>query len=56
MLEMVRRDTRMGLCAPLLNKTSNGIEEAMVDFKLALKGVWRFHSDRGKEFVGEMDR
>ena len=46
----------MVLCAPLLNKTSHGIKEAMTDFMLALKGVWRFHSDRGKEFMGEMDQ
>ncbi len=53
LLVMVRRDTRMVLCAPLPNKTSNGIKEAMTDFKFALKSVWRFHSDRGKEFMGE---
>ncbi len=55
LLVMARRDTRMVLCAPLNNKTSHGIKEAMTDFKLALKGVWRFHSDRGKEFMREMD-
>ena len=55
LLVMVRRDTRMVLCAQLNNKTSHGIKEALTDFKLTLKSVWRFHSDRGKEFMGEMD-
>ena len=56
LLVMVKRDTRLVLCAPLKNKTSNGIKDAVVDFKLELKGVWRFHSDKGKEFLGEMDK
>ncbi len=28
----------------------------MVDVKLALKGIWRFHSGGGKDFTVEMDR
>jgi hypothetical protein len=56
LLLMVRRKTRMYFIAALANKTSHGIKEAMIDFKLLLKDIWRFHSDRGKEFMGEMDR
>ena len=52
---MVSRDTRMVFTAALKGKTAHGIKEAMTDFKLTLKGIWRFHSDRGKEFMGEMD-
>ena len=55
LLVMVRRDTRIVFIAALKNKTAHGIKEAMTDFKLTLKNIWRFHSDRGKEFLGEMD-
>lgn len=55
LLLLIKRDTRFIMVAPLPNKTSAGIKEAMVDFKLTMKGVWRMHSDRGKEFLGAMD-
>ena len=27
----------------------------MVDMQLLLRGVWRFHSDEGREFMGAVD-
>ena len=55
MLAIVRRSSRVLLVAGLKNKTSHGIKEAVTDFKIELRGVWRFHTDRGKEFTGELD-
>ena len=30
-------------------------QDSMVDFKIDLKRIWRFHSDRGGEFFKECD-
>ena len=51
----VRRETRFGFVKELLNKRSETIREAMVDMRLLLRGIWRFHSDEGREFMGVVD-
>ena len=37
------------------NKHSETIKDAMIDMLLLLRGVWRFQSDEGREFVGAVD-
>ena len=55
LLVALRRDTRMGFVKALTNKRSETVKEAMVDMQLLLRGVWRFHSDEGREFMGAVD-
>ena len=38
-----------------MNKRSETIKDAMIDVQLLLRGVWRFHSDEGKESMGAID-
>ena len=32
------------------------IKDAMIDMQLLLRGVWRFHSDEGREFMAFRDK
>ena len=36
-----------------MNKRSETIKDATID--LLLRGVWRFHSDEGRDFMGAVD-
>ena len=36
----------------LANKRSDTIRDAMIDMQLLLRGVWRFHSDEGRDVYG----
>ena len=38
-----------------MKKRSETIKDAMIDMQLLLRGVWRFHSDEGQEFMGAVD-
>ena len=38
-----------------MKKRSETIKDAMIDVQLLLRGVWRFHSDEGQEFMGAVD-
>ena len=38
-----------------MNKLSETIKDAMIDMQLLLRGVWRFHNDEGREFMGAVD-
>ena len=51
----LRRETRFGFVKALMNKRSETIKDAMIDTQLLLHGVWRFHSDEGREFMGAVD-
>ena len=55
LLVALRRETRFGFVKALSNKRSETVKEAMVDMQLLLRGVWRFHSDEGREFMGAVD-
>ena len=48
----LRRETRIDFVKALKNKRSETIREAMMDMQLLLRGVWRFHRDEGREFLG----
>ena len=54
LLVALRRETRFRFVKALANKRSETIKDAMVDMQL-LRGVWRFHSDEGREFMGTVD-
>ena len=43
------------LVKALTNKSSETIKDAMIDMQLLLRGVWRFHSNEGREFMGAPD-
>ena len=45
----------LGFVKALTNKRSETVKEAMVDMQLLLRGVWRFHSDEEREFMGAVD-
>ena len=51
----LRRETRFCLVKAPSDKRSETIREAMVDMQLLLRGVWRFHSNEGREVVGAVD-
>ena len=55
LLVALRRETRCGFVKALTNKRSETVKEAMVDMQLLLRGVWRFHSDEGREFMGAVE-
>ena len=55
LLVALRRETRFGFVKALTNKRRETIRHAMVDLQLLLHGVWRFHSDEGREFMGAVD-
>ena len=55
LLVALRREIRFGFVKALTNKRSETVKEAMVDMQLLLCGVWRFHSDEGREFTGAVD-
>ena len=55
LLVALRRETRFGFVKALKNKRSETINDAMIDMQLLLRGVWRFHSDEGREFLGAVD-
>ena len=55
LLVALRRETRFGFVKALLKKRSETIKDAMIDMQLLLRGVWRFHSDEGREFMGAVD-
>ena len=44
-----------GFVKALTNKRSETVKEAMVDMQLLWRGVWRFHSDEGREFMSAVD-
>ena len=51
------RETRFGFVKALANKRGQTIKVAMIDMQLLLfRGVGRFHSDEGREFMGAVDR
>ena len=54
-LVALQRGTRFGFVRALMNKRSETIKDAMIDMQLLLQGVWRFHSDEGREFTGAVD-
>ena len=47
--------TRLVSVVALSNKRNETIREAMVDMQLLMRGVWRFHDDEGREFMGAVD-
>ena len=51
----LRRETRFGFVKALTNKRSETVKKAMVDMQLLFRGVWRYHSDEGREFMGAVD-
>ena len=51
----LRREPRFGFVKALANKRGDTIQDAMVDMQLLLRGVRRFHSDEGREFMGAGD-
>ena len=55
LLVALRRETRFGFVRALMNKRSETIKDAMIDMQLLLRGVWRFHSDEGRDFMGAVD-
>ena len=55
LLVALRRETRFGSVKALTNKRSETVKEAMVDMQLPLRGVWRFHSDEGRESLGAVE-
>ena len=55
LLVALRRETRFGFVRALMNKRSETIKDAMIDMQLLLRGVWRFHGDEGREFMGPVD-
>ena len=55
LLVALRRKTRSGFARGLMNKRSETIKDAMIDMQLLLRGVWRFHSDEGREFMCAVD-
>ena len=55
LLVALRRETRFGFVRGLMNKRSETIKDATIDMQLLLRGVWRFHSDEGREFMGAVD-
>eukprot|EP00959_Pyramimonas_sp_CCMP1952_P173064 3616742-Pyramimonas_sp.AAC.1 len=55
-LVTVIRLSRHGFANPLPNKESQTVRDAMIDCKLDQRRLWRFHSDGGGEFKGEVDR
>ena len=54
-MDPLPRETRFGFVRALMNKRSETIKDAMTDMQLLLLGVWRFHSDEGREFMGAVD-
>ncbi len=56
LMVVVKRSTRYGLVAAIPNKRSETVKAAMVDFKLDLRRIWRFHSDQGGELDGGCDK
>ena len=42
---VLRRETRCH------SNEARELEKAMLDMQLLLRGVWRFHSDEGREFM-----
>ena len=55
LLVALRRETRFGFVRALMNKRSETIKDAMIDMRLLLRGVWRFHRDEVREFMGAVD-
>jgi len=55
LLVFVKRDSRYIYTAGLPDKRSDSVREAATNFKIDLRTIWRFHSDRGKEFFGAVD-
>ena len=55
LLVALRRETCLGVFKALVNKRSKTIKDAMIDMQLLLRGVWRFRSDEGREFIGAVD-
>ena len=52
---VLRRETRFGFVKALSFKRSERIREAMLDMQSLLRGVWRFHGDEGREFMGAVE-
>ena len=55
LLVALLRGTRFGFVRALANKRNETIKDAMIDMHWLLRGVWRFHSDEGREFMGAVD-
>ena len=55
LLVALRRQTRFGFVKALTNKRSETIKDATADMQLLLRGVWRFHSDDGRGYMGALD-
>ena len=54
LLVALRRETRFGFCQRVDEQTQRD-NRGCDDKQLLLRGVWRFHSDEGREFTGAVD-
>jgi hypothetical protein len=55
-LVCVIRKSRYGLVEALKNKEAPTLKDARINCKLHQRQLWRFHSDQGREFLGECQR
>lgn len=52
----VIRKSRYGLVQAMKNKEAQTLKDSMIECRLHQRHLWRFHSDQGREFLGECQR
>ena len=55
MLAVMKRPTAVGYVAGLRNKRALAVRNALIESKIDMRTIWRYHSDKGSEFLAQFD-